>query len=92
MFRSLWRRVNRSNYSRDMGIARGKGRMPAVPRPTSLDRYAGQWVAVKDGKVVAHARRSREVVAKMQALGSSADGAVLQRAAAPTDAVAVGLG
>jgi len=63
-----------------------------VPRPAVLDEYQGEWVAVLDGQVVAHSISSREVVRQLKRLGESAEDAVLMRSAAPTDALAVGLG
>jgi Family of unknown function (DUF5678) len=90
---SLWRVARRLPYVRGMGgVARWSGKTTPIPRLDVLDDYAGEWVAVKDGKVIAHSPSSREVVRQMRKLGQKAQGAVLQRAAGSTEAPAVGLG
>jgi len=90
---ALWRVARRLPYVRGMGgIARRSGKATLVPRPSVLDNYAGEWVAVKDGRVIAHSSSSREVVRQMKKLGPKAEGAVLQRAASAAEALAVGLG
>jgi Family of unknown function (DUF5678) len=89
---AVWRVVNGLPYRRGMGVARGSDKIPPVPRAQVLDKYAGQWVAIKDGRVIAHSPSSREVVRQMRRLGAEAEGAILQRAAEPTEALAVGLG
>lgn len=88
----LWRLPRLRPYLGDMGVGRRGPRVDPVPRARVLDEYAGEWVAIKDDKVIAHSPSSREVVRQMRVLGEEADGAVLQRAATPTEAVAVGLG
>ncbi len=90
--RWLWRVVCLATYSCGMGVSRRSPRITPVRRSSVLDEYAGQWVAVKDGRVIAHSYNSREVVRQMRRLGEAAEGAVLQRAPEPTEALAVGLG
>ncbi|MGI8628110.1 MAG: DUF5678 domain-containing protein [Geodermatophilaceae bacterium] len=75
-----------------MSVARRPDRVEAVRRPDVLDGYVGEWVALKDGRVIAHSPSSREVVRLMRKMGGEAHGAVLQRAARETEALAVGLG
>jgi Ni/Co efflux regulator RcnB len=67
-------------------------RIQPAKRPAALDDYAGQWVALKDGRVIAHSPDARTVVREMRRMGRAAEGAVLQRASRPADALAVGLG
>jgi Family of unknown function (DUF5678) len=90
--RCLWRVVCLATYRCGMGVARRSSRIEPVPRSSTLDAFAGQWVAVKDGRVIAHGYNSRDVVRQMRQMGRAAHGAVLQRAPKPTDALAVGLG
>lgn len=75
-----------------MSVARKGPRIQPVRRPSVLDDYAGLWVAVKDGRVIAHGHDSRHVVREMRRMGRAAEGAVLQRSPEPTEALAVGLG
>jgi len=88
----IWRAPGRLSYLRGMGIGRRSTRLEPVRRPSVLDEYAGEWVAIKDGRVIAHSPSSRQVVRQMRKLGPAAEGAVLQRSATPTEALAVGLG
>jgi hypothetical protein len=88
----LWRVACRAGYRRGMAIARKSRPIQPARRPSALEAYAGQWVAVKDGVVIAHAPNSRDVVRQMRLMGPAAEGAVLQRAAQPDEALAVGLG
>jgi Family of unknown function (DUF5678) len=90
--RCLWRVACLAKYRCGMGVARKSPRIQPVRRSSVLDEYAGQWVAVKDGQVIAHGRNSRDVVRQMRQMGPAAEGAVLQRAPEPTEALAVGLG
>lgn len=60
--------------------------------PADLDRWAGQWVAVKDGRVVASAPTSRELVPAVQALGDAGRGAVAQYVPEYSDVIVIGLG
>jgi Family of unknown function (DUF5678) len=90
--RSIWRVPCFAKYRRGMGIARSGPRIEAAKRPAVLDDFPGQWVALKDGRVIAHSPDPRTVVREMRRMGTSAEGAVLQRAPRPSDAVAVGLG
>lgn len=65
---------------------------PAYTQP-ALDRHVGEWVAIKDGKVIAHGPNARHVVQQMRQLpAEQSRGAVLQRSARPTEALAIGLG
>jgi hypothetical protein len=63
-------------------------------RLPDLDRFVGLWVAVKDGKVIAAASTSLELVdalAKVRPVGA-ARGAVAQYVPRPTDQVTIGVG
>jgi len=88
----LWRLPRLRPYLGGMGVARRGQRVDPIPRAQALDKHAGEWVAIKDGQVIAHSPSSREVVRQMRGLGTAAEGAILQRAATPTEALAVGLG
>jgi Family of unknown function (DUF5678) len=92
VWRSIWRVACIAKYRRGMGIARRGPRIEPARRPAALDDYAGQWVALKDGEVIAHSPDPRSVVREMRRMGQAAEGAVLQRAPEPSEALAVGLG
>lgn len=63
-----------------------------VRRPTELDGYVGQWVAVKEGRVIASADTSRELVTKVKALGAQGVDAVAEYVAPPSHSWMVGAG
>jgi hypothetical protein len=81
-----------AKYTQNMSVARRGPRIEPVKRPANLDKFAGQWVAVKDGQVIAHSPDPRSVVREMRGMGQLAEGAALQRAPRPSEALAVGLG
>ncbi len=55
-------------------------------------RWAGSWVAVKDGEVIAAAHNSRELVPAVRQLGARGRGAVAQFVPEPSDVVMIGVG
>lgn len=55
-------------------------------------QFAGKWVAVKDGEVVACANNARELVPQLHELGAKAHGAVAQYVPYPSDAIMIGVG
>lgn len=61
-------------------------------RPAELREFVGQWVAVKDGHVVAAAHTARELVPRLHALGARGRGAVAQYVPYPSDSVMIGVG
>jgi hypothetical protein len=91
-FSKAWRSLLRRTYGDPMTIARRGQRMEPERRPALMDDYAGQWVAIRDGQVIAHSVSSRDVVRQLRAMGPAAKGAVLQRAATESEALSVGLG
>jgi hypothetical protein len=83
-----------SRYGDEMGFARRPPDSGApVARPDAFDDYAGQWIAVKAGRVVAAANTSSELAFALHNLGSrDAAGAVMRYVAPPSSVVMVGLG
>jgi hypothetical protein len=73
---------------------RAEGRKPLEPerRLPDLDRWEGLWVAVKDGKVIAAAHNSRELVPKLIEMGEAGRGAVAQYVPRRSDTIVVGVG
>ncbi len=69
----------------------GLAKVNPIPRDKALDSYAGQWVALKDGVVVAHGSSSRDVVRQLKRMGTDGKDAVLHRAASDDEALSVGL-
>jgi hypothetical protein len=50
------------------------------------------WVAVKDGKVIAAAHNSRDLVPMVKELGEAGHGAVAQFVPPRTDEIVIGVG
>lgn len=88
----LWQKLTRSlraifrgTYSRQV-----VDKLTPVPYPQELYGLEGKWVAVRDGKVVAAAETSRQLVARMRE--QHIVGARVQYVAPPEDGYKVGLG
>ena len=75
-----------------MGVARSREPIEPLPRLPAIDQYAGQWVAVKDGRVVACALRARDLVVLVRAMGADGANATVERVAGLSDSLRVGLG
>jgi hypothetical protein len=78
------------------GVAQARRHEPMEPerRLPELDRWVGLWVAVKDGKVIAAAPTSLELVDalhKLRPVGAGR-GAVAQYVPEPTDRIMIGVG
>jgi hypothetical protein len=90
----LWRVARQSRYGRGMGRQQPRQPMEPERRSPELDEWAGYWVAVKDGKVIATGRSSLELVDalhKLRPVGAG-KGAVAQYVPVPSDAVTIGVG
>ena len=85
----LWRVAWLSRYLRGMGKPQ---RQEPVRRPAALDGWEGCWVALKDGKVIAAAGSSRELVPKLIDMGDTARGAVAQFVPKPSNTIVIGVG
>jgi hypothetical protein len=57
-----------------------------------LDRWSGTWVAVKDGKVIAAAHNSRDLVPMVRELEEAGRGAVAQFVSSHSDEIVIGMG
>ena len=57
-----------------------------------LDKWAGMWIAVKDGKVIAAAYNSRDLVPMVKELGEAGRGAVAQFVPPRSDDIVIGVG
>lgn len=81
-------------YPGSVGIARSRpeGYVPPMPRPEGIESYAGRWVAVAHGKVIAAADTSQELARAMRALGSEADDAAMQFVRPPVAGYIIGVG
>jgi hypothetical protein len=66
--------------------------MRPLPYLRELDRYVSQWVAVKDGHVVAFADDSTALALRLRELGANGRGAVMQFVQPEADAYIVGVG
>jgi hypothetical protein len=88
----LWRVVWRLAYRCGMGPRRRERRVEPEKALPGLDRWSGMWVAVKDGKVIAAAHNSRELVPMVRKLGEAGRGAVAQFVPPHTDEIVIGLG
>lgn len=81
-------------YLRSMAKRRRSDPVEPERRLPELDNWTGLWVAVKDGKVVAAASTSLELVDalhKLRPVGAG-KGAVAQYVPKPTDDVMIGVG
>jgi hypothetical protein len=61
-------------------------------RPAGIDRWAGLWVAIKDGKVIAASENSRDLVAEVRSKGPAGEGAVAQYVPQRSDDIMIGVG
>ena len=61
-------------------------------RLPALDQWEGMWVAVKDGKVIAAAYNSRDLVPKLVEMGPAGRGAVAQFVPRRSNTIVVGVG
>jgi hypothetical protein len=89
-----WRVARQFAYRRGMGRARRTEPMEPERRLPELDNWVGLWVAVKDGKVIAAASTSLELVDalhKLRPVGVG-KGAVAQYVPRPTDEIMIGVG
>jgi hypothetical protein len=83
-----------SAYRYDMQRARRDEPMEPERRLPELDHWVGLWVAVKDGKVIAAAPTSLELVDalhKLRPVGAG-KGAVAQYVPEPSDGIMIGVG
>jgi len=94
MPRSLWRVARRLTYGHGMRGEQVREPMEPERRLPELDQWAGLWVAVKDGKVVAAASSSVELVHELHKLRpvGAGKGAVAQYVPKPSDSVMIGVG
>ena len=85
--RQRWKTVNiRSRRSVERKALEPERKLP------DLDRWAGLWIAVKDGEVIAAAHNSRDLVPMLIEKGPAAVGAVAQYVPHPSDTIVVGVG
>jgi hypothetical protein len=89
---SVWRVVAKIAYLRGMGKYGHRSRVEPVRQLPGLLRWAGMWVAVKDGEVIAAAHNSRELVPMVKSKGEGARGAVAQYVPQPSDEIVIGVG
>lgn len=82
-----------SAYRRLMAIARRpERRLAPIEATVGLEKYEGLWIAVKDERVVAAGKTTRELVYALAKIGPSAEGATMQRVPKPENGLLVGLG
>ena len=56
-----------------------------TPQPLDLTPYRGNWVAVKDGRLIGHAPTAREIIDEMARLGPTGRGTTLWYEAHPEE-------
>ena len=81
-----------AGYLDDMAIARFGVPVEPLRRAEGIDDYAGQWVAVKDGRVVASAPHARDLVVLVRDMGQDGADATVEFVAPPSDSFMVGVG
>lgn len=57
-----------------------------------IERYAGMWIAVKDGEVIAAAYNSHELVPMVVSMGPKGEGAVAQFVPLRSEEIVIGVG
>jgi hypothetical protein len=92
MSRRSWRVAWRVAYRRGMGSGHRTRHVEPERALPGLDQWSGMWVAVKDGKVIAAAHNSRDLVPMVRQLGEAGRGAVAQFVAPHTDEIVIGVG
>ena len=92
MSNRLWRALSPLAYFRGMATRRGPRPVEPERALPGLDQWSGMWVAVKDGKVIAAAYNSRDLVPMVRELGEAGKGAVAQFVPPHTDEIVVGVG
>ena len=90
MMHPIRRAFNRRRYCSGMGERHR--RVEPERRLDGIDRWAGLWVAVKDGKVIAASANTRELVAAVRSKGPAGEGAVAQYVPHQTDDIVIGVG
>jgi hypothetical protein len=88
----LWRVALHLAYCCGMGPGRRTRRMEPERALPGLDQWSGLWVAVKDGRVIAAAHNSRDLVPMVRDLGEEGRGAVAQFVPPHTDEIVIGVG
>ena len=92
MIHHVWHVLNICAYGRGMGRGGRPRRVERERRPADLNEWAGMWVAVKNGKIIAAARTSRELVPQVKAMGDAGRGAVAQFVPRASDTIVIGVG
>lgn len=88
-----WVHRQQDRYHEDMGVDRQPRRVISpVHAIAELDAHVGKWVAVREGKVIATAPSSTDLVEKLRALGVDGRGASAQYVAPPVAGYKVGVG
>lgn len=87
-----WHVLSPLAYLRGMASRRGRRRVEPERALPGLDQWSGMWVAVKDGRVIAAAHNSRDLVPMVRDLGEAGKGAVAQFAPPHADEIIVGVG
>lgn len=63
-----------------------------IRRPPAYEEYEGEWIAVLQGKVIAHAPKSADLLEQVRALGREGEQAVVEFVSPPSDTWLVGVG
>jgi len=91
MIRGHWRAVKDWAYRRAMGTG-SPTHVEPVRRPSEWDQFAGLWIAVKNGEVVATAANSHELVPALRALGRAGEDAVVRFVPHRSEEIVIGVG
>lgn len=86
-----WRVVRDWAYRRGM-TRKSAPHVEPVRRPAEFDDFVGLWIAVKDGRVVATAHNSRDLVPRIREIGSAGEGAVARFVPNRSEEIVIGVG
>lgn len=91
MIKERWRGVKIWAYLRGMASV-SPAHLEPVRRPLEWNEFAGLWIAVLNGEVVATAANSRELVPAIRALGKAGEDAVVRFVPHRSEEIVIGVG
>jgi hypothetical protein len=91
MIKGRWRVVKMWAYLRGMA-SQSTAHVEPVRRPADWNQFAGLWIAVKNGEVVATAVNSRDLVPAIRSLGPEGEDAAVRFVPHRSEEIVIGVG